>query len=41
MAIPITGKKHEILITEEEIPSSINKLLEQKKLIGGQILFFC
>ena len=34
MAIPVIGKKHEILITEAEIPSRINKLSEQKKLMG-------
>ena len=40
MAVPVIGKKLEILITEAEIPSRINKLLEQKKLMVGQILIF-
>ena len=40
MAVPLIGKKHEILITEAEIASRINKLSEQKKLLSGQVLVF-
>ena len=41
MAVPVIGKKHEILITEAEIASRINKLSEQKQnLWAGQILVF-